>query len=127
MRASPHAATPTPEPLAVAPPAAPIPRRHEPRSYSPPPAAAPDLEQWFGQRGLLIVGVLALLTAAGFFLKYAIDRGWIAPLVRSLLAIAAGIAVAAWGEARVRAGLRRYGAAMIGAGDRKSTRLNSSH
>src|SRR2546422_9755467 len=24
------------------------------RTYSPPPAAAPDLEQWFGQRGLLI-------------------------------------------------------------------------
>src|SRR5206468_6049319 len=67
--------TPAPEPLAVAPPAAPIPRRHEPRSYSPPPAAAPDLEQWFGQRGLLIVGVLALLTAAGFFLKYAIVPG----------------------------------------------------
>src|SRR6266566_9067608 len=64
--------TPAPEPPAVAPPAAPIPRRHEPRSYSPPPAAAPDLEQWFGQRGLLIVGVLALLTATGFFLKYAI-------------------------------------------------------
>src|SRR3989475_181271 len=108
--------TPAPEPLAVAPPAAPIPRRHEPHSYSPPPAAAPDLEQWFGQRGLLIVGVLALLTAAGFFLKYAIDRGWIAPLVRSLLAIAAGVGVAAWGEARIRGGLRRYGAAMIGAG-----------
>src|SRR5213079_2470156 len=64
----------------------------------------------------LIVGVLALLTAAGFFLKYAIDRGWIAPLVRSLLAIAAGVGVAAWGEARIRGGLRRYGAAMIGAG-----------
>src|SRR6266566_3472469 len=108
--------TPAPEPPAVAPPAAPIPRRHEPRSYSPPPAAAPDLEQWFGQRGLLIVGVLALLTATGFFLKYAIDRGWIAPLVRSLLAIAAGVGVAAWGEARIRGGLRRYGAAMIGAG-----------
>jgi hypothetical protein len=60
--------------------------------------------------------VLALLTAAGFFLKYAIDRGWIAPVVRSLLAIVAGIGLAAWGEARIRAGLRRYGAAMIGAG-----------
>src|SRR5256886_722107 len=107
---------PPPNPLAAPPPAAPIPRRHEPRTYSPPPAAAPDLEQWFGQRGLLIVGVLALLTAAGFFLKYAIDRGWIAPLVRSLLAIAAGVGVAAWGEARIRGGLRRYGAAMIGAG-----------
>ena len=89
--------------------AAPLPR---------PKAEGPDLEQWFGQRGLLVVGVLALLTAAGFFLKYAIDRGWIAPIVRSLLAIVAGVAVAAWGEARIRrgGGLRRYGAAMIGAG-----------
>jgi uncharacterized membrane protein len=78
--------------------------------------AAPDLEQWFGQRGLLVVGVLALLAATGFFLKYAIDQGWIPPAARSLLAIAAGIAVATWGEARIRAGLRRYGAAMIGAG-----------
>src|ERR1041385_4764026 len=114
--AAPERITPAPEPPAVASPAAPISRPHEPRNYSPPPAAAPDLEQWFGQRGLLIVGVLALLTAAGFFLKYAIDRGWIAPLVRSLLAIAAGIGVGAWGEARIRGGLRRYGAAMIGAG-----------
>jgi len=101
---------------------APLPRPPQPAvygaressRYSPTPAPAPDLEQWFGQRGLLIVGVLALLTAAGFFLKYAFDRGWIAPVVRSLLAIVAGIALAAWGEARIRAGLRRYGAAMIG-------------
>jgi predicted membrane protein DUF2339 len=122
--AAPERITPAPEPPAVASPAAPISRPHEPtwsrapepRSDSPPPAVAPDLEQWFGQRGLLIVGVLALLTAAGFFLKYAIDRGWIAPLVRSLLAIAAGVGLAAWGEARIRGGLRRYGAAMIGAG-----------
>ena len=121
---APERITPAPESPALASPAAPV-SRSPPRAWaraperphdSPPPAAAPDLEQWFGQRGLLIVGVLALLTAAGFFLKYAIDRGWIAPLVRSLLAIAAGIGVAAWGEARIRAGLRRYGAAMIGAG-----------
>ena len=122
--AAPERIAPAPEPRAVASPAEPIPRPHEPawsrapepRTSSPPPAAAPDLEQWFGQRGLLIVGVLALLTAAGFFLKYAFDRGWIAPLVRSLLAVAAGIGLAAWGEARIRGGLRRYGAAMIGAG-----------
>ncbi len=114
--AAPQTFTPEPERPAVAPPRAPLPRLPERPRYSPPPAAAPDLEQWFGQRGLLIVGVLALLTAAGFFLKYAFDRGWIAPLVRSLLAIVAGIGLAAWGEARIRAGLRRYGAAMIGAG-----------
>ena len=121
---APERITPAPEPSAVASPAAPVPRpprpawspEPEPPRDLPPPAAAPDLEQCFGQRGLLIVGVLALLTAAGFFLKYAIDRGWIAPLVRSLLAIVAGIGVAAWGEARIRGGLRRYGAAMIGVG-----------
>jgi hypothetical protein len=105
------ASPPAPLPLHASPARAP----EQPR-YSPPPTAAPDLEQWFGQRGLLIVGVLALLTAAGFFLKYAIDRGWIAPVVRSLLAIVAGIGLAAWGEARIRGGLQRYGAAMIGAG-----------
>lgn len=85
-------------------------------SPTPPRPNAPDLEQWFGQRGLLVVGVLALLAATGFFLKYAIERGWIPPVVRSTLAIAAGVALATWGEARIRAGLRRYGAAMIGAG-----------
>jgi len=112
-----------PVPHSTIPPASP---RATPGTASPPPSPwpvasrasteAPDLEQWFGQRGLLVVGVLALLAATGFFLKYAIDRGWIPPLVRSLLAIVAGVAVGAWGEARIRHGLRRYGAAMIGAG-----------
>jgi len=81
-----------------------------------PAAARGDLEQWFGQRGLLAVGVAALLIAAAFFLKYAFDRGWISPLLRSLGAVAAGIAVAAWGHDRIGRGMRRYGAAMIGAG-----------
>ena len=111
-------AAPAPPPLPAPPRRAqptPDPAPESPLSSSPPPPAA-DFEQWFGQRGLLVVGVLALLTAAGFFLKYAFDRGWIAPVVRSLLAIVAGIALGAWGEARIRGGLRRYGAAMIGAG-----------
>jgi uncharacterized membrane protein len=88
---------------------------------SAPPPSTPasqslDWEQWFGQRGLLAVGVLALLTAAGFFLKYAFDRGWVSPLLRSLGAIAVGIAVAVWGHERIGRGMRRYGAALIGAG-----------
>lgn len=115
--AAPKDFTTLPEPRPPAPRTAPL--MVEPAPPLPrPKAEGPDLEQWFGQRGLLVVGVLALLTAAGFFLKYAIDRGWIAPIVRSLLAIVAGVTVAAWGEARIRqgGGLRRYGAAMIGAG-----------
>jgi Predicted membrane protein (DUF2339) len=85
-------------------------------SVKPAATTGPDLEQWFGQRGLLAVGVLALLTAAAFFLKYAIDRGWISPLFRALGAIIAGIAVAAWGHERILRGMRTYGAALIGAG-----------
>jgi uncharacterized membrane protein len=77
---------------------------------------ATDLEQWVGQRGLLAVGVLALLTAAAFFLKYAFDQGWVSPLFRALGAIVAGIAVAAWGHERILRGMRSYGAALIGAG-----------
>src|SRR5882724_12252950 len=81
-----------------------------------PPAAQNDLEQWFGQRGLLAVGVAALLIAAALFLKYAFDRGWISPLLRAIGAVVLGIAVAAWGHYRIGQGMRRYGASMIGAG-----------
>ena len=110
----PHPATPPAHPRATPVTASPISSLPPVASHAT--AEAPDLEQWFGQRGLLFVGVLALLAATGFFLKYAIDRGWVAPLVRSLLAVVAGVAVGTWGEARIRSGLRRYGAAMIGAG-----------
>src|SRR2546427_11536232 len=63
------------------------------------PAAARgggDLEQWFGQRGLLAVGVAALLIAAALFLKYAFDRGWISPLLRAICEVVEGLGVEAW-------------------------------
>lgn len=113
--AAPAVALPPAVPARAGTPVATVP----PVSLLPPPNVKVrdrDLEQWFGQRGLLAVGVIALLTAAAFFLKYAIDRGWIPPLVRSGLAIAAGIGVAAWGHERILNGMRRYGASLIGAG-----------
>ncbi|HEY2804399.1 MAG TPA: DUF2339 domain-containing protein [Gemmatimonadales bacterium] len=75
-----------------------------------------DWEQWFGSRGLLIVGVVALLIAGAFFFKYAIDHGWIAPWVRVISGLIAGAVLAWFGERQARRGLRSYGLAMIGAG-----------
>lgn len=79
--------------------------------------AAPALaaEQWIGQRGLLAVGVLALLLAAGYLLKLSFERGWISPLVRCTGGALAGAAVGAVGW-HLLARYRTYGAALVGCG-----------
>ncbi|RMF92951.1 MAG: DUF2339 domain-containing protein, partial [Planctomycetota bacterium] len=41
---------------------------------------------------LIRLGVLILLFGIGFFLKYSIDRGWITPMHRALMAASAGVA-----------------------------------
>src|SRR5437868_7200637 len=75
-----------------------------------------DWEQWVGARGLLLVGVVALLASAAFFFKYAFDHGWIAPWLRVSGGIAAGLALAVFGEIQLGHGLRRYGLALVGGG-----------
>jgi uncharacterized membrane protein len=96
--------------------AAPSPRpTHKPREASQAAAAAErakktiDLEFWLGGRGLLLLGVTAGVLAVGFFVKEAIERGWIGPAARVLLGAAIGIVAVIVGE-RIRArGLRIYG------------------
>ncbi len=75
-----------------------------------------DLEAWFGENGLLVVGVLALVAAVGFLLKHAFDQGWISPAVRVLAGLVIGLGAAGYGERVQRGGLRRFGAALVGAG-----------
>jgi uncharacterized membrane protein len=99
-----------PDPSSTPLPAAP------PRRPERPPRARRDLEAWFGENALLVVGVLALVAAAGFALKHAIEQGWISPALRVLAGLAAGLGLAIYGEVTVRRGLHRFGAAAIGAG-----------
>ena len=82
-------------------------------------AAAParDLEQALGTRGMLFVGLGVLLLGAVFFLKFAIDRGWISPALRLLVGAAAGTAMIAIGEwALLRRQLRLFAGAVSAAG-----------
>src|ERR687898_483035 len=72
----------------------------EARPVAVPPRAAPPRvvsidERWIGQRGLLAVGVVALLMATGYLLKLSFERGWIPPVMRCVGGALLGAAVGA--------------------------------
>jgi len=102
------------------PPGPPAPPPLEPPAAVPlsrPPALPPSrlTEQWIGQRGLLAIGVLALLMATGYLLKLSFERGWVSPVMRCIGGVALGAVVGGIGW-RLQARYRIYGAALIGCG-----------
>jgi predicted membrane protein DUF2339 len=113
-----------PPPTAVPPPAPELPTPRSTPATPPPlarpvvPPAAPALdgEQWVGQRGLLAVGVIAVILAAGYLLKLSFDRGWISPLLRCIGGGVVGVTVAGIGLGLHRRGYRTYGPALVGTG-----------
>ena len=109
------AATPRAPESPPAPSAPPITVRPPRRPRWRPPAGL-DGEQWVGQRGLLAVGVTALVLALAYLLKLSFDRGWVSPAVRCSGGAFVGILVGGLGWRLERKGLRSYGAALIGAG-----------
>ncbi len=102
-------------------PAAQPPRPLEPARPTPPPrrvvpASAVSIdERWIGQRGLLAVGVVALLMATGYLLKLSFERGWIPPIMRCIGGALLGGIVGAIGW-RLHQRYRTYGAALVGCG-----------
>lgn len=80
------------------------------------PGPARDTEQWLGQRGLLAIGVLFVILAAGYLLKYSFDQGWVSPLLRCMGGALVGVAIGAIGWRQYYRGLRTYGAALVGCG-----------
>ncbi len=88
-----------------------------PRRSEDPPGGAPLFtEEWLGQKGLLAVGVIFLVLAAGYLLKLSFDRGWVSPAARCTGGAIAGAVVAALGWRLHQKGTRTYGAALIGTG-----------
>jgi uncharacterized membrane protein len=105
---SPAAPRQPPPPLEPARPAPPRPRQ------APATTVGID-EQWIGQRGLLAVGVVALLMATGYLLKLSFEQGWISPVTRCVGGALLGGVVGAIGW-RLHRRYRTYGAALIGCG-----------
>jgi uncharacterized membrane protein len=81
----------------------------EVRPMTPDVAARPRreslaLEQRIGTRWALVAGVITIVFAVGFFLKYAYESGWIGPLGRVLIAAAGGLLALTIGELTRRRG-----------------------
>lgn len=79
-------------------------------------AATGALEAFLGGRLLLIIGVVALLFATGYFLKLAIDEGWIDEKGRIALGCAAGVVSLVVGFRLQTRGLSVFGQALMGLG-----------
>jgi uncharacterized membrane protein len=118
-----HAASAVAGPPAPSPETPQPPLPLEPVRASSPPVRPPrarlstvDIdEKWIGQRGLLAVGVVALLMATGYLLKLSFERGWISPVMRCVGGALLGFAVGAIGW-RLHQRYRTYGAALVGCG-----------
>lgn len=112
---TPPAPPPPPPPPGHRPPPPPPPPR--PAAASRPAPASPVFsEEWLGQRGLLAVGVVFVILAAGYLLKLSFERGWISPLTRCIGGALAGAVIGGLGWRLHQKGTRTYGAALIGLG-----------
>ncbi len=113
---------PMPPPLVPeAPIAAPAPApRARPVSERPiavvPSKPAVSLEAFLGGRVMLIAGVIVGLIGIAFFLKYAIDRGWITAGWRIAMGVTAGAALLFGGDRMRRRGFDVFGQALMGFG-----------
>jgi len=84
----------------AAPAASPAPSRAPTAPSREPRERAPDvdLETRIGGRWLLRIGIVALLLAVAFFLKYAFDSQWIGPAGRIAIGLVAGVALVAYSQ-----------------------------
>jgi len=118
---APPAAAKAPQPIAPKPPP---PAVHAAPPVVPAPTAARpgpaglDLETLIAGRWLNRIGILALLLAVAFFLKYAFDNDWVGERGRVAIGLLCGTGLLAYSEWLLRRGYRYFseGIAGLGAG-----------
>ncbi len=96
---------PVPPPRTTPPPAEPpVAARVEARPPSAPATRGVDLESIIAGRWLNRVGIVALLLAVAFFLKYAFDNDWIGPAGRVAIGLLFGAALLVFSQILIRRG-----------------------
>ena len=120
-------------PQSSPPPPAPLPQLSQPREVLPPPqinvfAAPPlhsskpksssnlDLETLIGGRWLNRIGIVAIISAVTFFLKYAFDNNWIGPRGRVAIGILLGAAMLPWSQWLLKRGYSYFSEGIAGLG-----------
>src|SRR5712692_3844779 len=120
-------------PQSSPPPPAPLPQLSQPREVLPPPqinvfAAPPlhsskprsssnlDLETLIGGRWLNRIGIVAIISAVTFFLKYAFDNNWIGPSGRVAIGILLGAAMLPWSQWLLKRGYSYFSEGIAGLG-----------
>ncbi len=75
-----------------------------------------ESEILFGQKWLLIAGVITTILAVGWFLKYSFDQNWIGPAGRVMMAYLGGLVFLAVGDGFRRREFDMFGLYLIGGG-----------
>jgi uncharacterized membrane protein len=93
----------SPLPRRAAPPPRPLPAPLQRLAEGPPPASAPSkptqsLENRLGSQVFNRIGIVALLLGAAWALKLAVEQGWLGPVARILVGLAAGVGIVLWSE-----------------------------
>jgi len=83
----------------------------------PPPSMvqgepAQSLESKLGSQVFNMIGIFAIIIGTSWFLKLAIERGWIGPVARVLIGLAAGSGIVLWSETFRRKGLNAFSYSM---------------
>ncbi|MGH9862110.1 MAG: DUF2339 domain-containing protein, partial [Candidatus Acidiferrales bacterium] len=108
-------ASPSARPVAAHPPHIPAPA---PPISGPPPAepraAGIDLETLIAGRWLNRIGIVALLVATAFFLKYAFENNWVGPGGRVAIGLLAGTALLVYSQWLMRRGYLYFSEGIAG-------------
>lgn len=96
----------------------------EPAEQEPEPSSVPSFEpDWWkrteeriGKRWITWAGVVALFIGAGFFVRHAMDQGWLGPVARVLLGGLFGAGLVTLGTFWLRKKMRPLGQGLIGGG-----------